>query len=199
MHQIRLAPETVQNVVTYTVVILVENPGEKLLPGMTANVSILVDEATGVLKVPALALRFRPPTGAVAAGPGGAAAGRSGMRQAAGGEGAREGGRRGGARPDGARPGGLPGAPAGSGPAGEAPGESAWQPGKLYVLDKGTELHQLDVMTGQTDGTFVAVRGAALSEGARIVVGLEVAGQGGANSQGAVNPFTPRMPSGGRR
>ncbi len=61
VHQIRLAPETVQNVVTYTVVILVENPDLKLLPGMTANVSILVKEARDVLKVPAAALRFRPP------------------------------------------------------------------------------------------------------------------------------------------
>lgn len=61
VHQIRLSPETVQNVVTYTVVIYVSNPEEKLLPGMTANVTILVKEARGVLAVPSLALRFRPP------------------------------------------------------------------------------------------------------------------------------------------
>ena len=60
VHQIRLAPETVSNVVTYTVVIRVQNPELKLLPGMTANVSILVDAARDVLRVPAMALRFRP-------------------------------------------------------------------------------------------------------------------------------------------
>ncbi|MHB8079487.1 MAG: efflux RND transporter periplasmic adaptor subunit [Candidatus Krumholzibacteriia bacterium] len=206
VHQIRLAPETVQNVVTYTVVILVENPEEKLLPGMTANVSILVDEAKDVLKVPALALRFRPAAGAAAGGAGGvggvggAAAGRGELRQAGGGGGAPEGGRRGGARPDSARPGGPSGAPAGGGPAGEAPGAGAWQPGTVYVLERGTELRPVDVMTGQTDGTFVAVRGEALHDGTPVVLGLEVAGQGGGNNnQGAVNPFTPRMPAGGRR
>jgi HlyD family secretion protein len=61
VHQIRLAPQVVQNVVTYTVVILVGNPEKILLPGMTANVSILVEKAEGVLKVPAAALRYRPP------------------------------------------------------------------------------------------------------------------------------------------
>jgi HlyD family secretion protein len=68
--QIRKAPVVNQNVVTYTVVISVDNPGERLLPGMTANVK-LVD----VLKVPNAALRFRPPgEAAPATGAGDAAA-----------------------------------------------------------------------------------------------------------------------------
>jgi len=198
VHQIRLAPETVQNVVTYTVVILVENADEKLLPGMTANVSILVDQALDVLKVPAMALRFRPPAGG-AGGAGGAAAARGEMRQAAGGGGPREGGPRGGVRPGGARPDSGSGPAAGAGPAGEAPGGGAWRPGTLYLLENGTELKPVAVMTGQTDGTFVAVRGESLADGTPVVIGLEVAGQGGGANQGAVNPFTPRMPAGGRR
>ncbi len=60
VQQIRLEPQTVQNVVTYTVVIHVNNPDLKLLPGMTANVTILVDQASDVLRVPVMALRFRP-------------------------------------------------------------------------------------------------------------------------------------------
>lgn len=59
--QIRLAPVTVQNVVNYTVVIAVKNDQLKLMPGMTANVKIMVASATNVLKVSNMALRFQPP------------------------------------------------------------------------------------------------------------------------------------------
>jgi hypothetical protein len=59
--QIRLAPQIVQNVVNYTVVISVKNDSLKLMPGMTANVKILVGQEKNVLKVPNLALRFQPP------------------------------------------------------------------------------------------------------------------------------------------
>jgi HlyD family secretion protein len=58
--QIRKAAQVVQNVVTYTVVVAVDNPGGKLLPGMTANVKMIVAEKPSVLKVPNAALRFRP-------------------------------------------------------------------------------------------------------------------------------------------
>jgi HlyD family secretion protein len=59
--QIRKASQVVQNVVTYTVVISAENPGETLLPGMTANLQVVVARREGVLKAPNAALRFRPP------------------------------------------------------------------------------------------------------------------------------------------
>ena len=61
--QIRLAPITSQNVVTYTVIVEVPNPDQKLRPGMTANVTIVVDQRFDVLRISALALRFRPPMG----------------------------------------------------------------------------------------------------------------------------------------
>jgi HlyD family secretion protein len=57
---IRQAPINVQNVITYDVVVGVSNPDLKLFPGMTANVKIMVDQRTDVLKVPNAALRFRP-------------------------------------------------------------------------------------------------------------------------------------------
>ncbi len=57
---IRNAPVTVQNVVTYDVVIRVKNPELKLRPGMTANASILVAQKENALKIPNAALRFRP-------------------------------------------------------------------------------------------------------------------------------------------
>ena len=58
--EIRNAPITVQNVVTYDVVVKVENPELKLKPGMTANVSIIVSSKKDVLRIPNAALRFRP-------------------------------------------------------------------------------------------------------------------------------------------
>jgi HlyD family secretion protein len=58
--QIRLNPQTVQNVVTYTAVVDVTNPELKLKPGMTANVTATVAETRDVLTVPNAALRFRP-------------------------------------------------------------------------------------------------------------------------------------------
>jgi HlyD family secretion protein len=59
--QIRKAALVVQNVVTYTVVVAVANPEGRLLPGMTANVKLIVSEKDNVLKIPNAALRFRPP------------------------------------------------------------------------------------------------------------------------------------------
>src|SRR2546426_3138704 len=59
--QVRLAAVIVQNVTTYTVVIDVPNPDLKLRPGMTATVSILIDQRQNALRVPVLALRFQPP------------------------------------------------------------------------------------------------------------------------------------------
>ncbi len=56
--QIRQSPITVQNVVTYDVVIAVSNPELLLMPGMTANARIVTAERDDVLKVPLQALRF---------------------------------------------------------------------------------------------------------------------------------------------
>lgn len=64
--QIRLAPTNLQNVVTYTVVISANNPGGRLLPGMTANVEIVTGVREGVLTVPNEALRFQPRGAAMA-------------------------------------------------------------------------------------------------------------------------------------
>jgi HlyD family secretion protein len=59
--EIRNAPQTLQNVVTYDAVIDVDNSDMRLRPGMTANVSINYAERDGALAVPNAALRFRPP------------------------------------------------------------------------------------------------------------------------------------------
>src|SRR5438309_4774946 len=59
--QVRNAPITVQNVVTYDTVIGVSNPDLKLKPGMTANVSIIIAHKDDVLQIKNAALRYRPP------------------------------------------------------------------------------------------------------------------------------------------
>jgi HlyD family secretion protein len=60
VQQIRLAPITQQNVVTYNVVVEVSNPDLVLMPGMTAYLSIVTEQAENSLLVPNAALRFRP-------------------------------------------------------------------------------------------------------------------------------------------
>lgn len=82
--QIRKAPVTVQNVVTYTVIIATDNTHLVLLPGMTATVRVVVQELSDVLKVPNAALRFRPPETQVAAAPGNARGAASGAGETGG-------------------------------------------------------------------------------------------------------------------
>lgn len=86
VQQIRLAPRTDQNVVSYTVIVRVENPEERLLPGMTANATFHVDEARDVWKVPAVALKFRPAGGEGSPVRGGHAPGGMAMARPNGGE-----------------------------------------------------------------------------------------------------------------
>src|SRR5881296_318691 len=59
--EIRLSPQTVQNVVTYSVILSIENSELKLKPGMTANITITVDQRDNAVKVPNAALRYTPP------------------------------------------------------------------------------------------------------------------------------------------
>jgi HlyD family secretion protein len=59
--QVRNSPVTVQNVVTYDTVVSVKNDDQKLKPGMTANLSIVIAQHPNALRIPNAALRFRPP------------------------------------------------------------------------------------------------------------------------------------------
>jgi HlyD family secretion protein len=60
IQQIRKAPEVVQNVVTYTIIVSAPNPDLLLMPGMTAELQIVVSDTGEILKIPSQALRFRP-------------------------------------------------------------------------------------------------------------------------------------------
>jgi len=82
--QVRQAPISVQNVITYDVVVTVANPDLLLKPGMTATAKIVKDQASNVLRVPSQALRFTPTNAArvrpAGAGGGGGGGGRGGGR-----------------------------------------------------------------------------------------------------------------------
>lgn len=90
--QVRKQPETSNNVVAYIVIAQADNPGGKLMPGMTANADIVIERRTGVMKVPAAALRWTPADqqpqpqarGGGAGGPGAPAGMGGGQRQGGG-------------------------------------------------------------------------------------------------------------------
>ena len=60
IRQVRLSPKEESNVVMYTVIIEIDNSSRKLLPGMTASVTIIAQEAKDVLTIPAMALQYKP-------------------------------------------------------------------------------------------------------------------------------------------
>jgi HlyD family secretion protein len=202
--QVRLQPTTVQNVVTYNTIITVDNDDGRLLPGMTATVSVIVRKSENALRIPAAALRFRPAgfeagtRGRRAAGAGapGAAAGggagrgaRASASQGAGAPGSFSGLRRGGAGGSG---GGGPRAD--SGEAGAASGDV--RPALVFILNDKGQPEPVRVRVGVSDGQYVEVQD-GLAEGARVVVGLE--GEGvrtpAARPSGSPsnNPFNPQF------
>jgi HlyD family secretion protein len=215
VEQVRLQPITLQNVVTYTTIIGVNNPGQRLMPGMTATVSVVVDRRDDVLRIPAAALRFRPEGFDPATAGAGAGAGRRQGTGAAGGSGAGGqaargsgeasdggaaggGGRRRRAGGTGASPGagGAAAAPDSRGASGaRAPGSS--RPTLVFVLDAQEAPQPVRVRQGITDGQFVEVVD-GLTEGQAVVTG--VAGEtvrGAAPRAGgspAANPFAPAAP-----
>jgi HlyD family secretion protein len=211
--QIRLSTQTVQNVVTYPVMLDVPNLDGKLMPGMTANVVVPVDVRRDTLRVPNAALRFKPDDADVLHTPGdntaapGAGAAAAGGKAAGGPAGAGEpaaggtvaGGTAGaGAGGPGANRGGGPGvaggAPAAGGAAGQG-GRPGGGPGGrrtsganrsavVYVAVSGSnKLRPVRVVTSITDGAYTAVRSKDLKAGDPVVIGLQTARAAGPGAQ----------------
>ena len=190
--QIRYAPQTNQNVITYDTVIGVDNSDMKLLPGMTANVSIITAQRTNVLKIPNGALRWHPENTEEGK--------ESGRGQSS--NGPPRGGQGGGQRGEGnGRQGGGGGQRMGSGegrPGGNAGPNSANRlhggSHTVYVLGKGPdggeEAKPVKVRTGIGDGINTEVI-EGLKEGDEVIVGENL--PAGAQQPGGNNPF------GGRR
>jgi HlyD family secretion protein len=160
--QVRLEPTTSDNVVEYTVVVDVNNKDGKLLPGMTATVTFLVNKADNVLEVPNAAVRFRPSQQMIAE-VGGAARDSTGGR----------GGRRRFARAAG-RTADLAGGFGFSGP----PEASPWAAGAdthsatLWYFDAAGKLHTSRVKTGLSNDEVTQVSGPGLHAGMQIVAGV---------------------------
>jgi HlyD family secretion protein len=184
--QIRYGPQTNQNVVCYDAVVEVNNADLKLLPGMTANVSIITAERENALKIPNAALRFRPPEAAGAGTNGVAATERpaANISTNAGNGGDRGGGIRG--------AGG--GREAGGGQGGSRPDRSSAR--TVYILDATKnpdhpELRPARIKTGINDGVSTEVI-EGLKEGDQVVTAL-LSSSSEASSRPS-NPF-----GGGRR
>jgi HlyD family secretion protein len=183
VQQVRLQSTTADNVVNYGVVVTLENPDGKLLPGMTARVDFLVKSATNVLKVSNAALRYRPSAEVIAQF--GAAAT---SKDAA------------------ATTGSIPAA----GTVGGAGGMSARRNqengvgsgfGTLYSLDTQGKLQVARVRTGISDGASTEVQDQSITEGMKVIDGLASTTASASQKPSATpnNPLGGSQPGGGGR
>jgi len=216
VQQVRFSPETVQNVVTYTTIVNVENPEKKLLPGMTATVSIIVGEAKGVLRVSNAALRFTPNLspeemkkmmddmrdrmmaqrqaqgGQPGAGASGAAAPAGAAPSGNGGQ-ARPAGEGQGGQMMGQRQGGMPGS--GEGQAGRA----RQQAPRVWIMDKDGKLKMSFLRTGVSDTSYSEILRSELKEGDVVITGTETPANRAAANQPQMNQMMFMGGPSGRR
>lgn len=186
IQEMRLNPQNVQNVVTYNVVIDVDNPEQKLKPGMTANLTITIDERTNVLKVPNAALRFVPQD---------ASAQRTG-----GGNGNWQGRRQSGGNGDGASRSGN------SGDVQFAPPTApvlAGQTRIVWVMGQDAKPQRRRIKVGLTDGAATEVVEGNLVEGEMVITGQTLSSSAAKSNtnQTSAPGFggAPRTGGGGRR
>jgi len=161
--QVRLQSTTTENVVSYTAVVEVDNPGGTLLPGMTATVDFETGSAKAALLVPNSALRFTPTDeelkkSGIDPDSMRARAGNASQRRASAGTAARA---------DGPFPGGAGNA----GLRAAGGGAPRSKRGRLWVEDAGGKLRMIRVTTGLTDGKSTAVEGTGLTEEMKVIVG----------------------------
>jgi len=157
-------------VVSYDVIIEVSNPDLLLKPGMTANVTVLVDQRLNVLKIPSAALRFNPVIARKKISPG--AKGENPMAGTL-------------------SPSVSSSARSNSGGF-RRPGQT-----QLWILSPQGKPEPVPVQTGISDGSFTQVISDSLKEGEKVIIGQKGVETSSSNNQ-QVNPFAPRFP-GGRR
>ena len=191
VNQVRYSPTTTSNVVTYTTIVDVGNPGLKLRPGMTATVSIITGEAKDVLRVPNAALRFTPTLPAEEL--------QKIMQEAA--DKMMAGRRQEGApaaatdAPHAASPGqaGTSGAGArvitfGQGGA-PSQGTRMRQPSRVWYQDANGKLQVAFIKPGVADTSFTEVLHGDLKEGQMIIIGLASSSPSGTAVQGGPGMF----------
>jgi HlyD family secretion protein len=209
VQQVRVSPETVQNVVTYTTIVNVDNPEKKLLPGMTATVSIIVGEAKNVLRVSNAALRFTPNLSAEELDKM-----MKDMRERMMAKRQAEGGQPGEA-PQGAQGAGQAGAQGGQmafnrqggGAQGQGGGDSAptrtrQQIPRVWLTDKDGKLSMAFLRTGVSDTSYTEIVRSELKEGDVVLTGIQTAttttASSGQPGMGGMM-FMGGPPGGGRR
>jgi len=201
VQQVRFSPETVQNVVTYTTIVNVGNPEKKLLPGMTATVSIIVGEAKSVLRVSNAALRFTPnlPAEELQALMKESIDRMMAQRQAEGGQpGAKV---EGGAAPAGARPQGQGGAMTFQRPGGGdgAGGRARPQAPRVWLMDEAGKLRMAFIRTGVADTTYSEIIRGEIKEGDVVIAGTLTASSTSTSGPGMGQMMFMGGPAGGRR
>lgn len=179
--QIRNAPSTNQNVVSYDTVITVDNADLKLKPGMTANASIIVAEHEDVFKIPNAALRFKPPEPAKTTATAPAAAPQDQGQPRRGGSGSWSGsGGAGGPRAGGGSP--------RSGRSGRPPSGTR----TIYILDTSSpdkpEAKPRQIRIGISDGVSTEVSD-GLKEGEVVIIGSNASEKPSATGTPTANPF----------
>jgi HlyD family secretion protein len=193
IQEMRLNPTNVQNVVTYNVVINVNNPEQTLKPGMTANLTITIDERNNVLKVPNSALRFRPQNAngqSGYSGGGGQGQGQGRRSQQGGGQqGGNAAGGNGGGQQGGNAAGGNGGGQQAGGNGGNdsnfAPASAPVLPGQtriVWVLGQDGKPQPRRIKVGLSDGASTEVVEGNLNEGDMVITGQTVSGSGAASS-----------------
>jgi HlyD family secretion protein len=200
--QIRLSPVTTSNVVTYTVIIDAPNPEQKLLPGMTANIVIYVEDLSDVLAVPYKAVKFTPDAAYLArmkkefASKGGYPGMTPGMNGRAGSYGAGNGRSMpsGAGNFNGTGPGNtMQGAQSRQAEGGTTMPEGFKMPTMIWVKD-ANGIHPVPVELGANDGTNAEVK-SGLKEGDEVVTKMTLAtAKEKKQKEASVNPFMPRRP-----
>jgi len=158
VRQVRNAPQTVQNVVTYDAVIDVDNGELKLKPGMTANCTFIYAEKDDVLRVPNAAMRFSPPPDLLAK-----------LRASA--SPAPGGGRAGDDAPRGRRRGGAEGDADGAPHLGRMGGGAASDRKTVWVLRDGKPV-PVGIRTGVSDGSQTEIADGGVKEGDLVITDL---------------------------
>lgn len=179
--QVRNSPTTVQNVVTYDAVISVKNPDLKLKPGMTANLTVIINHKDDVIQVPNSAFRVHMPDELL---PKDSTA--SPSPQGTGGGGSAGTGSGGGRSQGGAASGGGRGSGGGT----RKKGDPAMRTSRtVYVLPPGATVPKpVKVKIGITDGAFTEIT-EGLNEGDRVVTSVVSKSSG---PQQPSNPFGPQ-------
>jgi HlyD family secretion protein len=182
--QVRLQSTTTENVVSYTAVVEVDNPGGTLLPGMTATVDFETGSARAALLVPNSALRFTPgddelKKSGIDPDSLRSRSGAGAQRRGAGGGGT--------ARTADAPFGGNAGLRAAGGSAPRS------KRGRLWVEGANGKLQMIRVTTGLTDGKTTVVEGTGLREGMKVIIGSNQAATAQSGQQQTSNPLGPQQ------